>query len=143
VREIAFCAAVAATSIALASCETAAERIGSKEDLLAAAGFTVRPANTPQREAELKQLPPNKFVLKTKGDRVSYAYADPVVCDCLYIGDQHAYGAFKQELFTRRLADEEQMTAITYQDSWDWGEAGWNDWDWDWDRGVGRSRGRR
>jgi len=132
VRAIAFCAAVAAASTALASCETTAERIGSKEDLLAAAGFTVRLANTSQRETELKQLPPNKFVLKTKDDRVSYVYADPVVCNCLYIGDQHAYGAFKQELFSRQLADEQQMTALTYQDSWNWDEGGWDDWDWDW-----------
>ena len=37
-------------------------RWSQKEDLLAAAGFQVRPADSPHRVAALKLLPPNKFV---------------------------------------------------------------------------------
>jgi hypothetical protein len=127
-------AAISMTALALGACETTAQRINSKEDTLAAAGFTVLPANTPQRQTELHQLPPNKFVPKTTGDTVQYVYADPVVCNCLYIGDQKAYGAYRQDVLTQKLVDEQQMTAMTYQDSWDW-----NGWDWGpWGRGWWR-----
>jgi hypothetical protein len=38
------------------------------EDNLAAAGFIVRPANTPERRAMLKRLPSNRFIMRTEGD---------------------------------------------------------------------------
>ncbi|MDB5458449.1 MAG: hypothetical protein JWO72_190 [Caulobacteraceae bacterium] len=120
--------AIAASAVALAACQTTAERIGTKEDTLAAAGFTVLPANTPQRQTELHQLPPNKFVPKTTGDTTQYVYADPVVCNCLYVGDQKAYGAYKQDVLARKIVDEQQMTAMMYQDNWDWGGWDWRPW---------------
>ena len=53
-----------------------------------------------------------------------YVYADPLVCACLYVGDQAAYGRYRQEVFQRRLADEQAMTAQMNQSAWDdglWG----------------------
>jgi hypothetical protein len=29
-------------------------------------------------------------------DKIRYVYADPDVCDCLYVGSQHAYERYKQ-----------------------------------------------
>jgi hypothetical protein len=120
--------AISATTLALAACATTAQQVSSKEDTLAAAGFTMLPANTSQRMAELHQLPPNKFVPKTTGDTTQYVYADPVVCNCLYIGDQKAYGAYRQDVLAKNIADEQQMAAMTYQDSWDWGGWDWGPW---------------
>jgi hypothetical protein len=121
-------AVLSAAALALAACETTAERIGTREDNLAAAGFTRLAANTPQRLAELHQLPPNKFVPKTTGDITEYVYADPVVCNCLYIGDQKAYGAYRQDLLEKKIADEEQLAALNYEDGWDWGRWDWDPW---------------
>jgi len=111
--------------VALSGCETLGQRVKDKEDLLAAAGFTVQLANTPQRVASLRALPANKFIPKTKGSGLAYIYADPVVCNCLYVGDQTAFNAYKKEVFTRNIVNEQQLTAETYSDQWDW--AGW-DW---------------
>jgi hypothetical protein len=77
-------------------------------------------------------LPANKFIPKAKGDGLSYIYADPVVCNCLYVGDQTAFNAYKKEVFTRNIVDEQQLTAETYSDQWNW--AGW-------DRGAWGPRG--
>jgi hypothetical protein len=111
--------------VALSGCETLGKRVKDKEDLLAAAGFTVQLANTPQRVASLRALPANKIIPKTTGSRLTYVYADPVVCNCLYVGDQTAFNAYKKEVFTRNIVNEQQLTAETYSDQWDW--AGW-DW---------------
>lgn len=121
-------ALISAIAVALGACETTAQIIGSKEDTLAAAGFILLPANTPQRLAELHKLPPNKFVTKIKGQTVQYAYADPVVCNCLYVGTQKAYGAYRQDVLARKIADEQELTASLYQGGWDWGDWDWEPW---------------
>jgi hypothetical protein len=121
-------AAVGAAGLLSACAETVAQGIGEKEDLLAAAGFAQRPANTPTRVASLKTLPANKFVPRTENGQTEYVYADPVVCNCLYVGDQKAYSAYKQDLFIRRIADEQQMTAMTYRENWDWNRWDWGPW---------------
>jgi hypothetical protein len=111
----------------LSACETEQQKVEHREDNLAAAGFIVRPANTPKREAMLTRLPPNKFVQRTKGDTVDYVYADPLVCNCLYVGNQAAYNQYKLHEQQQHLADEQQLTADTYADaSWDWGA--WGPW---------------
>lgn len=121
---VARAAALALTGFVAVACVSKQERVESKEDLLAAAGFIVRPANTPERQASLRSLPPNRFVQRAHGDRVAYVYADPLVCNCLYVGDQGAYGRYRQEVFQRNLADERQITAQTFADDWGWGPWG-------------------
>lgn len=110
--------------LAIAACASPQERTVAREDLLSAAGFTVRPANTPERVASLRSLPPNKVVQRTRGGTVRYVYADPLVCACLYLGDQVAYGRYRQEVFRRRLVDEQAMTAQMNQMDWDDGPWG-------------------
>jgi hypothetical protein len=123
---------ISASAVALAACQTTAQRIDNKEDTLAAAGFTVLAANTPQRQAELHRLPANKFMRKTTGDMTEYVYADPVVCNCLYIGDQKAYAAYRQDILSKRIADEQESAALSFQDNWDWGGWDWGPWGGGW-----------
>ncbi|HWG77733.1 MAG TPA: hypothetical protein VN660_13215 [Steroidobacteraceae bacterium] len=60
-----------------------------------------------------------------------YLYADPVVCDCLYVGDQMAYNTYKRFEFERHIADQQQLTAQMYQSRWDWSRWRWGPWGWD------------
>jgi hypothetical protein len=117
--------AVAALVMAVAGCATPQQQVAQKEDLLAAAGFQVRPADSPHRVAAMKRLPPNKFVMKVANGNPVYLYADPLDCNCLYLGTQQNWDAYKQEMFARQLADEAQMTAVMNQEAWDWGPWGW------------------
>ena len=113
-----------AACLLVAACVSPQQRAEDSENLLTAAGFTARPANTPERVTSLRTLPANKVVQRVRGDRVRYVYADPLVCGCLYVGDQAAYGRYQQEVFQRRLADEQAMTAQMNQMSWDEGPWG-------------------
>ena len=111
----------------LGACQTQQQMVAQHEDNLAAAGFVIRPANTPERKAMLAKLPPNRFVQRVKGDTVHYVYADPLVCGCLYVGSQQAYSQYKQHEQQQHLADEQQMTADSYSDAaWNWGA--WGPW---------------
>jgi hypothetical protein len=117
--------AIAVLLLMLGGC--AASRISSRENSLAAAGFIVRPANTPERVAMLKRLPSHRFVLREHGDTVSYVYADPLVCGCLYVGSQKAYDQYRRDEQEKKLANEEQLTADRFADAgWNWGA--WGPW---------------
>jgi hypothetical protein len=101
--------------------------IQDKEDSLAAAGFILRPANTPERIAMLKRLPPNRFLRREKGDVVHYVYADPIVCSCLYVGTQQAYAQYVRDRQQKDIANQQQLTADEYSDAaWNWGA--WGPW---------------
>ena len=73
------------------------QKVAGKEDMMTAAGFKFVPANTPQRQAQFKQLPPHKFSRQIKDGRVFYVYPDPTVCVCLYVGDQTRLRHLPQE----------------------------------------------
>ena len=111
-------------SLALAACQTPQQAVQSKENLRAAAGFTLQPANSPARMAAMKKLPPNKFVRQTSGGTVVYVYADPAGCQCVYFGNQTAWSNYRAAVFAKQLADEQQMTAMMNQDAFDFGPWG-------------------
>lgn len=139
-HSLTYAALIAGLVVALSACETPRERVAEHEDNLAAAGFVVRPANTPERKAMLSRLPPNHFVKRIKGDDVRYVYADPLVCGCLYVGSQQDYGRYKQHQQQQALANEQQMTADLYSDAaWNWGA--WGPWDQGYGVGFGYDGG--
>ena len=113
--------------LALTSCATPRQIVTQHEDNLAAAGFIVRPANTPERQAMLNRVPPHRFILRAHGNTVNYVYADPLVCDCLYVGSQQAYDQYMLHIQQQRLADQQELTAQMYSDpAWNWGA--WGPW---------------
>lgn len=117
-------AIIALAGLSLASCETVSGSVEHRENDLAAAGFIVRPANTPARVAMLERLPANRFLLRSRGNTVSYIYADPTNCHCLYVGTQKAYSKYRETQAQERIANRRLLAAQTYADArWDW--SGW------------------
>jgi hypothetical protein len=111
-------------ALVLSACETRQERVAKREDYLAAAGFVLQPANTPERQGMINRLPANRFVRKDRGQDVTYVYADPLVCGCLYVGSQAAYDRYRANMLQQRIANEQAVAAqLSYNDGWDWG--GW------------------
>jgi hypothetical protein len=119
VTKLGFFGAVFGAVLAVAGCVSPQQQAVQKEDLLAAAGFQVRIADTPRRLAALKRLPPNKFVTRVVNGQPVHLYADPLVCRCVYFGTQQNWAAYRQEVFARQLANEAQMTAIMNEEAWD------------------------
>ena len=122
-KSIALCALTGL--LAVSGCASQQQLVGQKEDLLAAAGFQIRIADSPHRLAAMRSLPPNKFVTKVVTGQPVYLYADPLVCWCVYFGNQQNWAAYRQKVLAKQLADEAQMTALMYQSGWDWGPWGW------------------
>ncbi len=98
-------------------------------DLLVAAGFSSKPADTPQQEQQLRELLPLKMVSQSKDGHLVYRYADPYSCDCLYVGDEQAYAEYKRLALKKQVA-EERLEAAEAEESAaiDWGL--WGPWWW-------------
>ena len=79
-------------------------------DQLAAAGFVQRKADSPERIAALNSLPAHQFVARNSNGSVKYLYADPVACDCIYVGGQRAYDQYRKKMAGVLPAD--QLRAI-------------------------------
>jgi hypothetical protein len=119
-------AIILTVALALPACAALQrDEIGDKENNLAAAGFTVRPASNDARMTMLRTLPANRISQRIEGDRVSYLYPDPVVCHCLYVGGQAAYGRYQQMAIQQRIArDQIEAAQLNSDFAWDWGPWG-------------------
>jgi hypothetical protein len=98
-------------ALLVAACANTGTGVSSKQDMLVAAGFVPKNADTPSRIAALKSLPPHKFVTRAKNGSPRFLYADPTACGCIYVGDQQAYDQYRQ-LATRQTVSDDQVRAI-------------------------------
>src|SRR5262249_52489685 len=117
--------AALALGVATACQNAAPQTVASQIEVMTASGFKPMPATTPQQQAALKQLPPNKFSRQTRDGHVVYIYPDPTSCACLYVGNHDAYAAYKNTMRERKLADERAIAAneMSMNDI-DWGPWG-------------------
>ena len=104
--------ALVVLGLALAGC-AAIERqeTGQTEQLLAAAGFATRPADTPAKLADLERLQQHKLVRHDRDGEITYVYADATDCKCLYTGDQENYDQFEKLRVQEDVAQQEEMAA--------------------------------
>jgi hypothetical protein len=83
----------AALAVGLGAAQVAGQT--APNNLFTASGFTVRYADTPEKRALLDRLPADKLVVRKRGGKTYYIYADPTMCRCAYVGSPEAYRAFQ------------------------------------------------
>ena len=116
-----------AVAVTLTGCATIRRsEARSTEQLLAAAGFLMRPADTTERQQRLAAMPPYQLVGRTKDGKVVYTYADPAPCQCLYVGGSKEYSEYQRLKLERQIAADEAWGAHAADMDWDlWGPAWW------------------
>ena len=105
-----------------------AHQTAETEQVLAAAGFQVEPADTPEKLAHLQTLTPRKVVRDVRDGQPEYVYADPQTCKCLYVGDEQRYQKFQELSLQKKIADEQRSAArANWEASMNWwgGPWGW------------------
>jgi hypothetical protein len=63
--------------------------------LLISSGFNPIAPTTPEMMARLNSFPPNQFLLRNKGGRPYFVYADPSGCTCAYVGSVAAMDKYR------------------------------------------------
>ncbi|MEM7225240.1 MAG: hypothetical protein AAF495_19845 [Pseudomonadota bacterium] len=121
-------AAVAGLALLVAGC--AAQEAIQTERLLAASGFQMRLADTPQREAQVESLPQLKLIPQQRDGELTYVYADAKECKCIYAGTEAAYQRYQKLAVQQQIADERLEAAQEEQlNRMDWGMWGpWGPW---------------
>lgn len=115
----------AALSLGVSACASIGAQ--DKENMLAAAQFTMKPADTPAKLANLKAMPQYQLVPHVKNGKNYYVFADAAGCQCLYVGDESAYQAYQQMRIQQNIASEQLMAAeMNQQAMMDWGA--WGPW---------------
>lgn len=109
--------------VLLAGCQS---QILQQDNALEAAGFTLKIADTAERQAMMNRLPANTFVQRVSGNSVHYVYADPTVCGCIYIGSQQDFAQYvsNQQLDFQQA---QRIAFLNYYDA-DWNWAAWGPW---------------
>ena len=98
------------------------------EQMLSAAGFHMKLADTPEKLAHLQTLTPRTVVRDVRNGQPQYVYADPKTCKCLYVGDEQRYQKLQELSLQKKIADEQMAAAQANLDaSMNW----WGGW-WGW-----------
>ncbi len=109
--------ALVMAAVLTACAETPTQRANRIEPMLAAAGFRMRPATTPEQADDLKSRTKLKVRYTLKDGHPHYWFADPVVCNCLYVGNEADYQRYQMLRIQQRTAEEEQQAAAMNQDA--------------------------
>ena len=94
------------------------------EQLLAAAGFKMKLADTPEKLAHLQTLTQHTLVSHPKDGGVAFVYADASVCQCMYVGNQKAYQEYQRLAVEKKIAEDKRMAAEMNVDA----GMNWNMW---------------
>ena len=100
------------------------------ERVLAASGFQMRLADTPQKLDHLKSMTQRKLVLHQHDDKIYYVYADASSCKCLYVGNEKAYQRYQKLAIEKSIAEHQRIAAEMNENSaMNWGLWGpWGPW---------------
>jgi hypothetical protein len=96
------------------------EEAQSTEQVLAAAGFHMKEATTPEQLANLKALTQRKLVIHDQNGQTRYVYADADGCKCVYVGSEKNYDEFQ------KLSIKQEIAQDNLDASMDWGM--WGPW---------------
>ena len=97
-------------AIALLALTVSCANTQHTENLLSAAGFRTVIANTPQRQEQLKALPPNKVTLVQRNGKNYYVYADQAN-NQVFVGTPSEYQKYQQLRLANNLAQDQLETA--------------------------------
>ena len=76
------------------------------EQMLSAAGFTVKPADTPEKLAHLKKLTQEQVVQYEKDGKIYYIYANAYEKK-LYVGNKAAYNEYKKIKHQKQVSENQ------------------------------------
>ncbi len=115
--------ALLALLILAAGCATTKQT----ENMLAAAGFKVIAASTPQQEQKLKSLPPGKITLAKRNGKSYFVFPDQAH-DRIYLGTPREYQNYQQMLLDQKIAAQNRVDAdMSSADGVGWDQ--WSDWE--------------
>jgi hypothetical protein len=124
-----FAAVAVLMSWVLAGCaETPRQRAHRLEPMLSAAGFHMVPADTAQRQQELASHTPLKMRYYFANGKPHYWFADPYVCNCVYVGNEASFRQYQQLRLEQQMVEREQAAAAMNENAAEEEQFNWMMW---------------
>jgi len=92
------------------------------ERLLAASGFKMKFANTPEKLANITAMTQRTVVPHDKNGTLYYAYADAEFCKCMYLGTEKNYQQYEKIAVERNIAQMNEDAAMNWGAWGAWGD---------------------
>src|SRR2546425_8735973 len=109
-------------ALSLAGCAALQARdTRATERMLGAAGFQLKPADTPEKLAHLQTLTPGKIFRGEQNGEPYYFYADRDGCKCLFAGTQQQYQKYRELVRQQTMADEAKLVTEDASNPGLWG----------------------
>ncbi len=91
---------------------------------LAAAGFQMKFAKSPEQIAQVGSLPQHKLTRTSGPDgEPGFVWADATDCKCIYVGSETAYDRYQRLSVSQQIAEANEMASMNWGP---WG--GWGPW---------------
>ena len=100
------------------------------ERTLAAAGFQMKFADTPEKMDHLQTMQQRTLFPTQRDGKPYYIYADATNCKCLYVGTEKAYQRYQKLAIEQQIAEEQRNAAeMNQMSAMNWGMWGpWGPW---------------
>ena len=108
--------------------ETPRQRAHRLEPMLSAAGFHMVPADSPQRQQELASHTPLKMRYYFINGNPHYWFADPYVCNCVYVGREAEYQKYQRLKLQQQMVEREQAAAAMNENAAEAEQFNWMGW---------------
>ena len=94
------------------------------EQVLAAAGFQMKVATTPEQMANLEKLSQRKLVIQEQNGQTRYVYADAQDCKCVYVGSERNYDEYQRLSVKEQIAEDNADAPLNWNGWGPWGPWG-------------------
>ncbi len=112
------------TIVSVACMKSPNQRAIDTERLLAASGFKMRLADTPEKLTHIEALTQRQILVHQSKGELLYVYVDAEYCQCVYAGSAEAYRRYKTLAREEKLSVEDRREA----DEDTAREMDWGDW---------------
>jgi hypothetical protein len=102
-------------ALVLSACTSPVEKAEQHDDMLTKAGFQYRTADSARKITFMKALPAHKFITKMINGKPVYLYSDPLVCRCIYFGNEDDWNRYQKIRFDAGIAAQRAETRGLYE----------------------------
>jgi hypothetical protein len=123
---------IASLTFALTNCAQIRRQDAAQVEVqLSAAGFQMKPADTPEKLAQLEAMPQGKLQRTWRDGKLYYVFPDAQGCNCFYLGNKGAYDQYQAaKAQAQREIDvqDQEFESMNENAAPDWGMWGIDSW---------------
>ena len=90
---------------------TSNQAVSDIESRLSAAGFALKPADTPAKLAHLNTMAQRRLFPINRDGNMVFVYADAAQCKCIYVGSEANYQQYQRLAVQQKIVNEQHATA--------------------------------